>query len=1294
MFAYLRSHHKRGSQPSSPTSYPTSEFRHGSRADWTNTPQPINSDDESSLAFKTNVSSQPTSLLSRLNEHEERNIGQYSYTIPDFDQESSRDTIHQAQSVAIIRFSSSMENIRSTTSGQSRAAHTRSGSYTRPSTSYTSPKTLSTTRSSTDGPSNSHSPRNKPIEDPKSSHYVVNSQPPKPAKTRLNLLNPMSLLSRRKSGQPAEQTSEENITGHKILNVPAMKLPDDYDPSIRGKVVHDFSAPRPRRDFSSTSISAESYEVKPDTSVRSPNNCEKHDKVSRPRNSDRVHTPVFTEHFDDDDGKSREHQAAVQAECLADEDFISRNLSSEQYASAKPTFEVGMLRGAFPARIDSLKPRSGAALKLVEALEASSDSSPLHEETSEASNSEIEERIGSERHNSSTDRTSSIPSRWASKASRFSFQTGGSDSAAQERLLEERHKQKSAAQGLTDAVKDMTLLDENTDVDDIYNDMCDDGGYLEEQIPGVNAEFEDEDELFNSNLASTGIAEMSLDRLQGTKGSTNAFRNTEAQEDVQVMSGVANFLSTNLRPTSEWAPQLPLDIDRLNADQTMSSAVKLSSNESVEANFGSVGILINDGSLKREAAENDDLYFDDGAIEYINEPEETTFNESIIDDFERPVKISKMDSTDSGENVEDQWGQWGRSSRESPRYSPLPPPRTTSLQVKTASQDVHDPMIDAYYSALADAANKAVAEGKFEGRDSFNTGFDDDDDDDDSDGDDREVNQGVGSYVSDGRKWDEFPVKTKEMISEETSNVMAQIPGNSIGYYSEYPDVDYDYDRTAYEDDIVAEANAEALANDDDGFYGQEFGFYAHAFGNAGEEEQAANGGFFGPRGFDGLCRSASGRNAVREPNLTPITERSEFSARNSYITLLNSGVSPANIAASGNLAASFATAPSSATHSSPNLSLTHLVHPYGFDQDDMTMSQLLRLRRGAFGGSSSSLKSGDTSGSASILDSVHSGPAANLSPLSAKAGFSSLSPSNSDSSGSSQVGPFYSDPQYQRITGPTEISAATQMMTMDPNEQMGLSSHISTHDVAQDSFAKQQLPEDPYYDYSDEDNAASESPTLTGINYPTSTSTTIASPPTSPISSFMLQPQLTPQHQQGQNASFAHPPSSSIAHSIAPGLTTDEMSHQKFGPYANTTSTFISTESIQQQQQPPPSPLSTNFTSQPSSFAHVHGQIHPQGSYSDIKRNNDNDNVNDNDIVRSSCNNHNNDFIDEKPKKPFVRTHRRNASSTTENSISVAYVRERDTDGADRWVLERRRTAEDGVMELVGREVISHGWI
>ena len=42
----------------------------------------------------------------------------------------------------------------------------------------------------------------------------------------------------------------------------------------------------------------------------------------------------------------------------------------------------------------------------------------------------------------------------------------------------------------------------------------------------------------------------------------------------------------------------------------------------------------------------------------------------------------------------------------------------------------------------------------------------------------------------------------------------------------------------------------------------------------------------------------------------------------------------------------------------------------------------------------------------------------------------------------------------------------------------------------------------------------------------------------------------------------------------------------------------------------------------------------------------------------------------------------------------SVSYVKEINEDGAGRWVLKRRRTAESGQVEILGRRVIEGGRI
>jgi hypothetical protein len=152
---------------------------------------------------------------------------------------------------------------------------------------------------------------------------------------------------------------------------------------------------------------------------------------------------------------------------------------------------------------------------------------------------------------------------------------------------------------------------------------------------------------------------------------------------------------------------------------------------------------------------------------------------------------------------------------------------------------------------------------------------------------------------------------------------------------------DFDVD----DDAIVAEANASALANDSDGWYGQEFGFYSAPASQHGQHNSSSNGaaylysngGFFGPKGMEGVNRSASGRVVSREPNLTPITERSEYSNRNSMMSMALPWQGPGTPIQSPGLAQLAMMAETS---------------------DEMSLSSLLKLRSRAWGGSQISLAS------------------------------------------------------------------------------------------------------------------------------------------------------------------------------------------------------------------------------------------------------------------------------------------------------------------------------------------------
>ncbi|KAK6342579.1 hypothetical protein TWF718_007980 [Orbilia javanica] len=134
------------------------------------------------------------------------------------------------------------------------------------------------------------------------------------------------------------------------------------------------------------------------------------------------------------------------------------------------------------------------------------------------------------------------------------------------------------------------------------------------------------------------------------------------------------------------------------------------------------------------------------------------------------------------------------------------------------------------------------------------------------------------------------------------------------GYHTEFPG-----DEEAEigdEDDMIAEANRDALASDSDGWYGQEFDFYPSSSTNS----TYLAGGFFGidlPKpGF------------VRNPSLTPISERSEGSLRNSL-----SIMSPNSMAGGGVSAGPLSTA-----------LFTELAKREQLSCDEATLSQLQLL--------------------------------------------------------------------------------------------------------------------------------------------------------------------------------------------------------------------------------------------------------------------------------------------------------------------------------------------------------------
>jgi hypothetical protein len=715
--------------------------------------------------------------------------------------------------------------------------------------------------------------------------------------------------------------------------------------------VHDFSAPRPRRNVSHNDIAS-----LPFRSVdRSPGNQRRsvagNGGDSGPW-SGQSHRPAFTEDFEE------EQFPAAGPHVRKASDLSGLHLP-------QPPFATEGLAG-------SDRPKKGQEeTALMDSPEITkSNSSPdalLHQEgffnfdlppevpakdpvsnisgsiqVSPATSPEVPKARPRNVSGASTGESSllGIPKHMKSNSSRFSFDMVGA--AKQEKLLEDRHRKREAEKRSSTPEPESLDVENYEDEDDYdYDNMMDDDGF-EERIPGVNADAEDEG--FEENVVPpviniTGFnfqntpeppspTSMSnptnLATPRDSRGDIIGFaisKSPELGSHLSLKDEVSPVSQGLVPDTEQMANQRPssLDFRGMGSGQV----------EYEEHNTRVQSAIINSlppSFTQPPGLDDDDLYFDDGLIDAdFDVADGTGFDESVFDredtdEYGRPLKnmphIGSPDARDGStlqadahEHLETLKNTAGSTGPLAPQPSILH--RDDEEEPARPSVGLTHDSLAAYQSALAQAAHKAALSGRFARRNSSPTHQDD-------------VSDQQPGLVADSSH-----------LSEERFS-----PSYENAYEDDYDD--FDYDDALSDDPIIAAANAEALANDPDGFYGQEFGFYSAPLPAAGDAEYA-NGGYFGPRGIDGLVRSQSGRVAFREPNLTPITERSEYSARNSIMSM---------------------TLPSHSLRDSmvsPGLGLADLREMIGpFDEENMSLSALMKARRGAWAGSQAS--SGDGS--------------------------------------------------------------------------------------------------------------------------------------------------------------------------------------------------------------------------------------------------------------------------------------------------------------------------------------------
>ncbi|KAB8336897.1 hypothetical protein FH972_021204 [Carpinus fangiana] len=729
---------------------------------------------------------------------------------------------------------------------------------------------------------------------------------PKMAKAKLNLLNPMNLLMRRRTSQGGESLQEGSFSNSRASAVPAMSLPDDYDPRIKGAGVHDFNAPRTRRQ-PSTSDSGGFSHRKPRGHISTVPYADIDSSPERP------HHPVFVEHFDDQD---QPHDAStIRRESLANTDFVKR--MSRQLDLDLPDHDTGAHtppKAFQPPAPHTPRTVERASKETVStAYRVSMDRSTIHSsasrDTSDTSPPGSPSRSRSLRASPGPDLSfrTSLPKHMTSNAShtsRFSFQQNES-SMEQEKALEDKHKRKAVPAPETQPSQDSRFDELDEEDPSAYDDIDFDDG--EDDIPYIG---DDANDYAINNRISLPLNQ-----------------------------------PKNMAWSQQRQPSPPPVWDQARAQASSFVDSQPGEQQQLERNDTNISQV------------TDDLYFDDGMIEddMMEPPTNASneFDESVLDSMPH----------DSGYDVPRNRKLPADSLRQTPDLQSLSRLESTHLDHSTSSSTLPDINLDevpvripsdsdttsrkpslsaatrlnAYHSALASAATKAAEGGKFA----------------------RQASIGASSSVYDTNSAQEGPSPAGDDTGDDTHSrsMYEQLEEQHVGFD--------DYDTDLEDDPMIAAANAEVLATEDAEFYGQEFGFYGSSSGTG----EMFNGGFFG-------TNNTTTGNATREPNLTPITERSEFSTRNSFISIQGHGSSSALSGLPGGVPWNNEAA------SSPGLK-----DLMGSSEDDMTLSQLMKLRREAFGGagtrSSFGTMSADSSPTYSSSSPMYTKPMVHHSPQS-----------------------------------------------------------------------------------------------------------------------------------------------------------------------------------------------------------------------------------------------------------------------------------------------------------------------
>lgn len=744
----------------------------------------------------------------------------------------------------------------------------------------------------------------------------VAPDPPKGRKSLPFLKNPMStLLMRRKTSQNIPDLS---------LSLLSDRGKTSYEP-IRGTKVHDFSAPRPKKPVSNS--------VSP--------------------------MPPTEQAVSEAIPPSKEDLSPLQRVAPPVPPKDERELSGRSSASTQSRRPVSV-DGAAALQSESAS-RSASAARRITLM----DTQMRRKSSVPSSISTLSRNLSGM---SGKDVLSALPRHMKSTSSRFSFDMMGAANA--EKLLEEKHRQREQEKQ-PDVIGHRDSRYDEFDEDPFeYDDLDYDDG-LEERIPGVNADYDEEEEdiyeepveeydpdndqenfagfVFqrsnpHSNLASPQDAMMAT-TPRDAEGNVIGFAMTQGTPDINRLSQIS------VQAPEPSHPHSPVSQALLSGDsptglgiQGLDAAIHDSNRSSPQQNQPKDDPAPAPAPLQPD----DELYFGGAGLEGEGDGiaiDEALFDLEDTDQYGRPLagvfasalarrqaaeEQAKRESDDVTSRLSGASAITQSTAHTSlsvvPNQEPLPVDNQQPEDEKSSPNGLEQPRPEcstttetdnmaAYQAALAAAAHKAAASGKF-------------------------------------RRDSDPPPPTDVTITSPTTSGGSGQSNANIDSFDDYEfDDGFDdgfsngLDDYELDDDaIIAEANASALAHDSDGWYGQEFGFYAtpaqpipHRNMNPGSDTDPFYGGFFGSN--HGLERSKSGHLISREPNLTPITERSEYSNRNSIMSLMSPNST---------------TAREISSLQSPGLAQLAMMA----DDDNMSLSALLRLRSKAWGDSQASLVS------------------------------------------------------------------------------------------------------------------------------------------------------------------------------------------------------------------------------------------------------------------------------------------------------------------------------------------------